>query len=258
MGETRQIIRLIVPVRGRLDDLVRLLGWWNRFDGRAFGLRMRVIEFDRAPNHAELVERAGDVDYLHVYGTGVFQKTKILNIALAGTREAWMMPFDVDLIPTERSIERHVALALSLRDHLVTGHRLMVEDDMEPDDADLAPEDGPSALRKQLLFGERFGVCPIFRVRRLEKIGGWDESFVGWGGEDQDVIERYLGERSVLLRSPDITYWHYNHSSDPMWSEEKWAQRNRARYYRDRSSARVVTRNEQSSPGQRLKATRKR
>ena len=33
---------------------------------------------------------------------------------------------------------------------------------------------------------------------RLLEISGWDEKFVGWGGKDQNIIERYLQDGRFL------------------------------------------------------------
>ena len=98
--------------------------------------------------------------------------------------------------------------------------------------ATIAPEDQPSALRKHLLQGEKFGVLPYFQHQRLLHINGWDEAYVGWGAEDQDVIERYLADGRHLLRSPQLVYLHLHHGADPHWREPDIVATNRHYYYR--------------------------
>ena len=104
--------------------------------------------------------------------------------------------------------------------------------------ARVSSEDGKSALRKHLLFGERFGHVPMFQRTTLESIGGWDEKFLGWGSDDQDVIERYLkASDSVFIRSPDFAYLHLFHRQAPLWNEKRFVDDNRRRYYALRTAA---------------------
>lgn len=55
---------------------------------------------------------------------------------------------------------------------------------------------------------QRFRVIPFLKCDRLLAIGGWDKTFVGWGGEDRDTIERYLQDGQFLSRFPKIVYLH--------------------------------------------------
>jgi predicted glycosyltransferase involved in capsule biosynthesis len=87
-------------------------------------------------------------------------------------------------------------------------------------------------LRKYLLKGERFGVMPLFKRDRLLVINGWDETFIGWGAEDQDLIERYLIDTQSLCRCPDLVYLHLKHGTSDGWNCETLTPKNRAHYYR--------------------------
>lgn len=98
--------------------------------------------------------------------------------------------------------------------------------------ASLGPEDQPSALRKHLLGGERFGVMPLFWRDRLQTLGGWDEAFVGWGAEDQALIEHYLTPQQALCRCPELIYLHLHHGPAAGWNEPDLTQKNRDYYYR--------------------------
>jgi hypothetical protein len=122
---------------------------------------------------------------------------------------------------------------------LVTGYRVMSSslsvdvDDLatEIEQTSIAPEDMPTALWKQLIRQERFGVVPLFNQSRLVEIGGWDEAFVGWGGEDQDIIERYLDGGRFLCRSPELVYLHLPHEPNQQWTEAPLVEQNRKHYY---------------------------
>lgn len=94
-----------------------------------------------------------------------------------------------------------------------------------------APEDQPTALWKHLMRYEKFGVVPFFCRDRLLAIGGWDERFLGWGAEDQDMMEGYLSTGVSLCRCPELLYLHLCHLTDPNWSEVQLIQQNRDYYY---------------------------
>lgn len=89
----------------------------------------------------------------------------------------------------------------------------------------------PTALWKHLTKHEKFGVVPFFQRERLSEIGGWDEEFVGWGAEDQDLIERYLKNGYALCRCPELVYLHLFHKQETRWTEPFLVQQNRDYYY---------------------------
>jgi hypothetical protein len=136
-------------------------------------------------------------------------------------------------------LTRHYHLATLPGEFLVTGYRLMsdspyLEIHQIPEALErsaIAPEDQPTALRKHLMGGEKFGVMPFFNRQRLLSLQGWDETFIGWGAEDQDLIERYLGTGVSLCRSPHLVYLHLQHGADPQWCEAETVVANRRHYY---------------------------
>lgn len=99
------------------------------------------------------------------------------------------------------------------------------------DQCAIAPEDQPTALWKHLTQHEKFGVVPLFQRQRLQAIGGWDEAFVGWGAEDQDLIERYLVGGYALCRCPELVYLHLWHDREAAWTEPELVAQNRLHYY---------------------------
>ena len=79
---------------------------------------------------------------------------------------------------------------------------------------------------------EKFGVCPIFLKQRLLDIGGWDEGFVGWGAEDQDIIDRYCKDDIHLARFASLTYVHLHHDVTPGWNDREFVEKNRGLYFK--------------------------
>jgi N-terminal domain of galactosyltransferase len=74
-----------------------------------------------------------------------------------------------------------------------------------------APPQGVHALVVQNLDG---GVSVVARRDAYEAIGGFDESYVGWGGEDNDFIDR-AGFAGGLYRFGYLPMLHLEHPPQP-------------------------------------------
>ena len=237
-------LTLITPYRDRPHHLTNQLAWWKTYALRQ-SVEWIVVEVTAEPsNNLQQMLFQHQVRYCHLSCEGPFHKTRALNLGLKHSTGALVAAFDVDLIPLGETLERHCLLAEKSPYLLVTGYRLMAQTetvdlgklDQALDEATLGPEDQPSALRKHLLKGERFGVMPLFGRDRLLYIGGWDEAFIGWGAEDQDVIERYLTPEQTLCRCHELTYLHLKHGEASSWNCKRLTALNRAYYYRTRTS----------------------
>ena len=235
-------LSLITPYRDRLSHLQTQLAWWQQFPYKE-AVEWMVIELTAEPSKeikAQLLQQS--VQYAHLPCEGAFHKTKALNLGLSQTTGELVAAFDVDLIPLNNTLMKHCELAAASPKLLVTGYRLMAQSETvdvtklaaAAEVAALGPEDQPSALRKYLLKGERFGVMPLFERDRLQAIQGWDEAYIGWGAEDQDLMERYLRDDRFLCRCPDLTYLHLQHGPAKGWNSEALTEQNRAYYYATR------------------------
>ena len=240
-------LTLITPYRDRLSHLKNQLAWWTKVQLQQtveWVVVHLLPDFDQSANLVQQLCEQHQVRYLSLDSPNVFHKTKALNLALQQARGEWIAAFDVDLLPVGDTLVRHCQLAQNSPDFLVTGYRLMAASETVDlaqmasalEDSTLGPEDQPTALRKYLLKAERFGVMPLFCRDRLLAIGGWDEAFVGWGAEDQDVIERYLQVHQSLCRCPDLVYLHLQHRPAKGWNCEQLTAQNRDRYYRKHSN----------------------
>lgn len=235
-------LSLIVAYRRRESHLRTQLAWWKKQSrqGLLDSCELVVVEADekRSPWIEQEID-SPTIQYIHLPQSGVFHKTKALNLGLTLSKGQFVTPFDVDLIPIGNTLLQHLKMAGLTPYFLVTGYRVMSSslsidiDNLAPEieHSSIAPEDMQTALWKQLLHKERFGVVPLFNQSRLREIGGWDETFVGWGGEDQDIIERYLDGGRFLCRSPELVYLHLSHEPNQQWAEAPLVEQNRKHYY---------------------------
>lgn len=233
-------VSLLIPYRQRQSHLTTQLAWWKRQFARSSAYEVLLIEVDEKPS--EWLRQAlsnTPIRYIHFPCSGTFHKTRALNLGLQQARGRFVAPLDVDLIPIQNTLDRHLQIAERSPQLLVTGYRVMHAsetvdlDGLETalEQATIAPEDQPTALWKHLIRAERFGVVPLFERDRLLRLGGWDEAFIGWGGEDQDMIERYLQDGRSLCRCPDLVYLHLAHDRSRQWSEAPLIEQNRQHYY---------------------------
>lgn len=235
-------LSLIVTYRQRENHLKTQIAWWKRQAAKNLYSTCEVIlvELEESPS-SWIQEEIADtnIKYMHLPEAGIFHKTKALNLGLSLSQGKFVTPFDIDLISIGNTLEKHLQMAEMSPHFLVTGYRVMSSSvtvdvaniSAELERTSIAPEDMPTALWKHLLRRERFGVVPFFNRERLIKIGGWDEEFVGWGGEDQDIIERYLLDKKYFCRSPELVYLHLHHERNQQWHEASLVEQNRSHYY---------------------------
>lgn len=243
-------LTLITPYRDRFSHLKNQLDWWTKEQKQQAEEKIEwfvvhlLPDLDKGADSIQDLCEQHQIRYLSMHSPDAFHKTKALNLALQEAQGEWIAAFDVDLLPVGDTLMRHCQLAQNSPNFLVTGYRLMAAretvdvDEMSValEESTLGPEDQPTALRKYLLEAERFGVMPLFKRDRLLAIGGWDETFIGWGAEDQDVIERYLQAHQSLCRCPDLVYLHLKHQQAVGWNCEQLTASNRNHYYRKHRS----------------------
>lgn len=234
-------LSLLVAYRDRPGHLKSLIDWFPKGQALTQGQLELVIAESSIEKTAWLQELdLPNVKHIHIQEDGPFNKSRILNTALAASEGTFVTSFDVDLVPYHLSFSLHLKLAQQSDLMLITGYR--VDTDMETFESNelsllqsraaIAKEDLHEGwMRDQLLNNHRFGVLPFFKKDVLEDVNGWDKSFVGWGGEDQDMIHRYLGTERHLLKSPDLVYLHLKHAHAPDWNNGEMTKRNREILY---------------------------
>lgn len=230
-------ISLLVAYRNRKNHLDELIAALSDSPTKNI-IELVIIEGDETPTLSAAYFDLPYVQYHFAEMGDIFHKTHLLNIGLDNASCKYIIPYDVDLIPVNNAIENTLKIAEQSSGILPTGYRLMCAQEVFNSDLSsmsVAHEDSASALQKHLSGAEKFGVCPIFNREKLIGLGGWQEKFVGWGAEDQDIIERYCGNEIQIGRFPSILYVHLHHDLTPGWNDSSLVQKNRALYKESRN-----------------------
>ncbi len=161
-----------------------------------------------------------------------FRRTVILNQAVRAATTDYLVFLDGDCIPDRRFIEDHVSVAE--RGAWVQGRRCFVKERFaerfDPNSNFLLAwlcmgriSGAMKSIRLPLPYckrdqGQR-GIlgCNMGMWRQdLFEVNGFDEHFVGWGGEDSDLGSRlyHLGRVRKFVRFHAVVY-HLNHPPQP-------------------------------------------
>jgi GT2 family glycosyltransferase len=244
-------LSLLTAYRARPSHLEILLDWLDRVrrEEGFVDFELILVEGGAHPTASEASRCHAWVRNVFVEMPGAFNKARLLNRAASVARGAFLMPLDVDLLPGPGVLHKHLSLAERSPACLLSGFRIQLPDipDRGPGaprrevweklgrtDMDLICEEDryPRSLVERLLDGRRFGVCPCLPAEAFRVLGGYHEGYVGWGAEDQDLVERADRAGLSLVRCYGLLYLHMPHRADEVgWREERLTSANRALYF---------------------------
>jgi hypothetical protein len=214
----RAQVNVIVPFRdaargGRTRNLLACLRALRDQGFADRAVRVTVVETDTEPRVRDLAGPLAD-RYLFAYKDGLFNKSWAVNLGLrdGGPPGAPLTPELTCVLDADVLVERSflaVNTARFRRGHDAhLAYRDMLSLDATSSDRairirldDAAAQPDLAALRG-LRLRETPGACLWARTEALHRIGGFDERFEGWGGEDDDVTGR-LARTGTLVRFDD-------------------------------------------------------
>ncbi|WP_410665349.1 glycosyltransferase family 2 protein [Amycolatopsis sp. lyj-84] len=176
-----------------------------------------------------------------------FRAAAIRNLAARNSTGEVLVFLDADTVPEHGYLEKMVRHISRCPDVLATGHRRHtsfagLRDDEQPGAADALDE--PRWLKDayadtaNLLHSDgrsfRFMIGAVLACRRelFLDIGGFDERFVGYGGEDWDLAYRAWNAGAVFVHEHEAVAWH---------DGPDWAGRDEDSEILDRQSARLAS-----------------
>jgi GT2 family glycosyltransferase len=205
---------------GRLRNLAATLNALNDQSHPRDRYRVVVVETDTEPRWRDHVADACDV-YVFGRNPGRFNKSWAVNVGVVhGARPAdAVCVLDADILVDHDFVERAVR-----RFHVAGTQAHWPFEDM----LFLDEESSRSAVRRRCLNHEAHvnqraargvvlrrppGGCLWLRENLYSRIGGMDERFSGWGGEDMDLVWR--AERYGPLDRHRDPIVHLNHQRSP-------------------------------------------
>jgi hypothetical protein len=206
-------ITIVIP-QGGVERLPLLAGVLGNLRKSASGVEIIVSEMDETPR-AESLCAQFDCEHLFTRTTGIFHKTRAMNLAIPLANRAAVLFLDNDLLFGPQFLSRAMS---ELRAHCLdslaaaTGVRYLSRIDSE---AVLAGRMDPAkcrAVSESYTAQGAVGGAILVRREFLLKYGGFCEEFVGWGGEDNAWIHkcRVLG-RAAPTRHSDQHVYHLFH-----------------------------------------------
>lgn len=197
--------------RDRERNLSRVLGWLASFPD----MEVVVVEQD---NMRRFSPPPG-VRHIFARSSGPYNRSWGFNIALKESDSPHIVFGDSDIVMQAGEFSQAVAAAQSL--DVVSPYSSVV--DLTPAES-LADLDGISSIRRPgrgEADGQKTNLCGgvvIFSREACERVGGWDEDFAGWGGEDDMMTFKVM---SAGLKSASMPYrcyhlWHPRPAPDPV------------------------------------------
>ena len=168
-----------------------------------------------------------------------FRKTIILNKCIAAASGRYIVFLDGDCVPHDRFVADHATLAE--KNYWVQGRRCFVREQFAPDFSPGATPVLPWMLAGRITGWSKGIRLPLPLVRRntgqrgiigcnmgfwrddLLAVNGFDEEFIGWGGEDSDIGTRlyHLGRPRKFVYGHAVVY-HLDHPPLKHGPSEAW------------------------------------
>lgn len=173
-----------------------------------------VVELGESAVAGEAAERAG-AQHLFAAHTGPFERARALNLGSAEARTAYILWHDNDLVAAPGFHARAIAeLEAKQLDFLIPFHEIhyLSEPDTRAWLADGADPSAAKPLRTLQSGLQVSGGMGLVRRAFVERYGGFDERFRGWGGEDNAWWHKaHLLGRPGISRAPAQTLFHLYH-----------------------------------------------
>ncbi|MEV0757265.1 galactosyltransferase-related protein [Streptosporangium sp. NPDC050280] len=194
---------VVIPFRDRVGgartrNLLACLAALRDQDGRDARVSVTVVESDSAPTWRDTVEPLVD-HYVFARHDGHFNKSWAVNVGVRDTpgEPELICVLDTDILADRRFLSRNLdRMAREPELSAFLPYRRMFCLDPESSAAavrrrcERGEADVPLDAVRALVLKEPPGACLWVRRTTFDAIGGFDERYQGWGGEDDDVVAR--------------------------------------------------------------------
>jgi len=206
----------------RLENLASLLKWLN---SSSVLIEIILIEQDQLPQ-LEVFAAEHGVNYCFDQCNSAFNKSRAFNVGAKASQTEVLILGDADMILDHDCLEKCIEVCATQAE-AVNPYQHLVELTQEQakffiDSGDLPGCDlpkGEHSLSERQQSGEQLCFCGgvyLMRRKRYLEIGGMDERFQGWGGEDDAMsLKLQLHDVSQLIKQGGVAYhlWHTRSSA---------------------------------------------
>lgn len=208
-------VTIVIPFRDRVGgararNLLACLAALRDQHHHGAQVRVTVVESDSEPRWRDTVEPLAD-HYLFARHDGHFNKSWAVNAGVRNTpgEPELICVLDTDILADRRFLARNLdRMAADPALSAFLPYRRMYCLDTESSAAAIRRRieqgegDVPLDEIRSLVLREPPGACLWVRAALFHEIGGFDERYQGWGGEDDDVVAR-LARAGRLTRFDD-------------------------------------------------------
>jgi len=200
----------------RLQNLRRVLDWINGFNG----VEVLIVEQDK---HSKISHLNLKAKHIFIKSNLPYNRSWSFNVALKNSNSSVIVFGDSDLIMEPNQF---IAGLQALQSYeMVSPYHTVV--DLTPSETGLPMEevmkiDRPGRGETDNQKINISGGISMFRKESISKIAGWNEDFIGWGGEDDYQtlkVHNFLSWTELRAKC----YHLYHDKEQP---EAKWYQRN--------------------------------
>lgn len=209
---------VLTLVRGRRSHLINLMHGLSRQTVRPTEL---VIAWMQPEPHAGLPDPGCPVRYVHVE-SGPLPLAAARNRAAEAAQSPLLIFLDVDCVPCPTLVEAYLN-ASRRADGLYFGEVLYLSPNAIAERPDFdtldrlgiahpsKPRPPDVGVRRELEVGQLWGLSFALPRQRYRDIGGMDEAFVGYGGEETDFAARLGATGLPFFWTAAARSYHQHH-----------------------------------------------
>ncbi|MGU3293042.1 glycosyltransferase [Williamsia sp. M5A3_1d] len=236
-------VSVVIPYYEQPDQLHRVLA---ALDVQTLGTdRIEVIVADDGSNRApDVGGHSVDVSVVRQSDNG-FRAAAARNLGAHASSGEVLCFLDADTVPEPDYLAHAVRLPSVTPDALVVGRRRHADFSTDPPTELTEPQWLVDAygwtenLLRPGWTGYRYVISAVMTCSRalFAEVGGFDESFTRYGGEDWELANRMMMAGAVLAHEPRAVAWH----DGPDWADRDTARRTDAKNGEALSLAPLIT-----------------
>lgn len=201
----------------RKSNLYTVLDWLNNIDEIE---KVIVVEQDKEPKNEDIIHQGLNTNYELEYKflhnpNNNFNKCWAFNHGAKLVNTEWIAFGDNDVIMDIDTMNEAIGICLDNYESFTPYETVY---DLSPAETNTVKEErnynSIQRVTQTIRHGAPYG-GGIFFIRRANffNIGAWDERFINWGAEDEDITNRIHNNLNYLSRNKDAYHLHHSRNT---------------------------------------------